>query len=93
MIVVTGATGTVGRELVRLLSTRGAAVRALTRDARGRRARPGVEWVEADLAARERLPAALEGAESLFLLTGNGNVAINYTSGVQVAKPWVKLME
>lgn len=71
MIVLTGATGTVGSEPVRLLAGGEEPVRALSRDpARGEEL-PGVEWVEADLARREDLPAAFEGADRLFLLTGN----------------------
>ena len=71
MIAVTGATGTIGSELVRLLSERGEAVRALTRRA-GEQARvAGVEWVEADLADRGGLAGVLEGCDRVFLLTGN----------------------
>lgn len=72
MIAVTGATGTIGSELVRLLPERGLRVRALTRNPEGRAPIPGVEWIGADLARREGLEDALAGAERLFLLTGNG---------------------
>ncbi len=71
MIAVTGATGTTGSELVRLLSAAGQRVRALTRRAQGRPTLAGVEWVEADLAERDGLAAALEGTDRLFLLTAN----------------------
>lgn len=71
MIAVTGATGTIGRELVHLLSTRGEAVRALTRRPEGREPAAGVEWVGADLAEPADLPRILEGSRRLFLLTGN----------------------
>lgn len=71
MIGVTGATGTIGRPLVRALSGRGLETRAFSRDpARGERL-AGVTWVSADLADREGLTAALEGVATLFLLTGN----------------------
>ncbi len=71
MIVVTGATGTIGSELVARLAEAGHAVRALTRRPEGREALEGVQWVGADLADRGRLREALGGAEKLFLLTGN----------------------
>jgi len=71
MILIIGATGTVGRELVRLLATRGIPLRALTRDpARAEAiAYPGVEIVIGDLAAPETLAPALAGIGKLFLLT------------------------
>ena len=71
MIVVTGATGKIGKELVRQLAARGAAVRALSRHAGRGEEIPGVEWVAADLAQREHLVSAFAGAEKLFLLTAN----------------------
>lgn len=71
MIVVTGATGKIGSELVRLLAQRGEAVRALARHAGRGEELSGVEWVAADLARREGLAAAFAGAEKLFLLTAN----------------------
>lgn len=72
MIAVTGATGTIGSELVRQLAERDVAVRALSRRAEAAEPLPGVDWVTADLAEREGLVDALDGAERLFLLTGNG---------------------
>lgn len=72
MIIVTGATGNVGSELVRLLSEGGSSVRALSREPERGQDLPGVEWVQADLARRKELPEAFEGGDRLFLLTGNG---------------------
>lgn len=71
MIGVMGATGTVGGELIRLLSSHGARARAFSRCPEAAEALTGVEWVAADLADRKRLPTAFEGLERLFLLTGN----------------------
>lgn len=79
MILVTGATGNIGRELVRQLYVdgRGASVRALTRNA----ARPGasmpdgVEVAEGDLERAETLKSALSGVRSLFLISGVGDDA------------------
>lgn len=71
MILVAGGTGTVGTELVRILSERGASVRAVVRDldrAGGIR-RPGVELVRGDLSRPESLPPALAGCDHVFLLS------------------------
>jgi uncharacterized protein YbjT (DUF2867 family) len=71
MIVVTGATGRIGSELVRRLAQRGEAVRGLARSAGRGEELPGVEWVAADLAQRDGLVPSFAGAERLFLLTAN----------------------
>ncbi|MET7798647.1 SDR family oxidoreductase [Streptomyces decoyicus] len=67
MIVVTGATGNIGRSLVGRLLAEGAAVRALTRDP----ARAGLpaeaETVRADLTGTDDPGPLLAGAEALFL--------------------------
>lgn len=67
MIVVTGATGNVGRPLVRALVEAGEPVTAVSRGGAGVPA--GVRWHRADLAEPAGLAPALDGAESLFLLT------------------------
>lgn len=72
MIAVIGATGTIGNELVRLLSARETAVRALSRRPAEGEELPGVEWAAVDLADRDGSAGALAGADRLFLLTGNG---------------------
>jgi uncharacterized protein YbjT (DUF2867 family) len=69
VIVVTGGTGAVGSELLRLLSQAGIATRALTRNPQETRKLPGIRWVAGDLAKPQMLPAVFEGAEQLFLLT------------------------
>ncbi|MFD9407809.1 SDR family oxidoreductase [Streptomyces sp. NPDC059989] len=66
MIVVTGATGNVGRELVRILVAAGEQVTAVSR---GPAEVPdGVRHHQADLGVPEGLRPALEGADALFLL-------------------------
>lgn len=67
MIVVTGATGNVGRPLVRALAAAGERVTTVSRKAAD--VPPGVRHVRADLAEPESLKPALDGAEALFLLT------------------------
>ena len=71
MILVTGATGNVGAELVRTLADGGHPVRALVRD-ESRRAGlpPGVEAVAGDLNRPESLGPALEGVTAVHLLAG-----------------------
>ena len=67
MIVVTGATGTVGRPLVALLKDQGVAVRAVARFADAGTVPVGVEVHKADLARPEEVAPALEGARALFV--------------------------
>jgi uncharacterized protein YbjT (DUF2867 family) len=71
VITVTGSTGTIGSELVRLLSQAGVATRAIARSVAQARALPHVTSVAADLRDLQTLDAALLGTERLFLLTGN----------------------
>lgn len=66
MILVTGATGNVGRPLVAGLSARGATVRALSRDPS--RADLPVEVVAGDLSDAATLEPALRGVDTVFLL-------------------------
>ena len=68
---MTGSTGTIGSELVRLLSSAGVDTRALHRDVRKTRTLPNVVWVRADLDDARGLKVALEGTQRLFLVTGN----------------------
>lgn len=66
MIVVTGATGTVGRHVVSLLLEQGASVRAVTRDS-SRVMNQGAEVVQADPTRPETMADAMKGAAALFL--------------------------
>ncbi len=67
MIVVTGATGNIGRCLVDRLLAEGAAVRALTRDPARAALPAGAEVVRADLTGTDDLAPLLAGADALFL--------------------------
>ena len=68
-VVVTGATGLVGRRLVERLRLEGEPVRAVTRDP-GRARLPGdVEVVQGDLGSPERMAEVFAGADRLHLMT------------------------
>lgn len=69
-ILVTGATGTVGRHVTEQLVQRGVPVRALTRDPARARARlpEGVELAAGDLMKPETLGDALQDVEAMFLI-------------------------
>jgi uncharacterized protein YbjT (DUF2867 family) len=71
MILITGSTGHIGSEVVRLLSQAGMPARALVRNPSQKQNLPGITWVTGDLAKRETLPAVFDGCTKLFLLTGN----------------------
>jgi uncharacterized protein YbjT (DUF2867 family) len=69
MIVVTGATGQAGSEVVRALAARGDRLRAFVRDPGPARRKLGedVELAAGDLADPRSVRAALDGADTLFL--------------------------
>ncbi|AOR30136.1 NmrA family transcriptional regulator [Streptomyces fodineus] len=75
MIVVTGATGNVGRALVAGLTEAGEAVTAVARRIGKEDMPPGVRAVAADLAEPQSLAPALEGAKALFLLVAGEDPA------------------
>ena len=83
-ILVVGATGTVGREVVRQLAAHGARVRAFVRDEqRGRRilGRFKVEYAVGDLAAPASVARAARGCAGLFLLTQDGPRQVEHAVG------------
>ena len=67
-ILVTGATGRVGRHLVEQLIQRGAKVRVLVRDLAKADFPAGVEIAKGDLLDIDALRAAFKGVRTLFLL-------------------------
>ena len=69
MILVLGATGTVGSALVRELAARDASLRVLVRSLGRRPIPPKTQIVTGDLAEPGSLAAAFHGIERLFLLT------------------------
>lgn len=66
MILVTGATGTVGRHVVRQLHMAGYNVRALSRNPEKANFPEGVQAAAGDLTKPETLSAALDGVEKVF---------------------------
>lgn len=81
MIVVTGATGNVGRPLVQALADAGEQVTAVSRKSSYGDVPAGVRRMAADLTDPTGLKEAVDGADALFLLTSGeflgagGNVA------------------
>ena len=87
MILVTGGTGLVGSEILRLLSQSGVAACALTRNPQKAKPLPGITWVAGDLTKPDTLPAAFRGAKTLFLNSAIGEdlVALQ-NNGVAAAR-------
>ncbi|MFI6691469.1 NmrA family NAD(P)-binding protein [Streptomyces sp. NPDC050433] len=87
--LVTGATGTVGRQIVLELLSRGHTVRALTRDP-SRAGIPdfpdGVEVVRGDLADPASLVPALEGVTGLHLITFDGGGFAALETGPEIVE-------
>jgi uncharacterized protein YbjT (DUF2867 family) len=79
-ILVTGATGNVGRNVVEQLANRGADVRALVRDPAKAGFPATVNVVQGDLLDVDALRSAFSGVSTLFLL--NGVVADEYTQAL-----------
>jgi len=69
MILVTGGTGVVGSEILRLLSRAQIPARALTRNPQKAQDLPGITWVAGDLARAETLTRVFEDVKTAFLLT------------------------
>ena len=67
-ILITGATGRVGRNVVEQLTKRGASFRVLTRDPSKVNFAAGVEVLKGDLLDLDALRAAFSGVSTLFLL-------------------------
>lgn len=92
MILVTGATGLNGGELVRRLVKRNVPVRALVRSrakAAGLTALPGVEVVGGDMARPDSLAAPLRGVERAMLISSSDptmlDVQTNFIAAAKAA--------
>ncbi|HET7578130.1 MAG TPA: SDR family oxidoreductase [Bacillales bacterium] len=68
MILITGATGNVGREIVKKLHKSGHKVRALSRNPEKAELPPGVEVVAGDLSHPETLKNALDRIQKVFMI-------------------------
>jgi uncharacterized protein YbjT (DUF2867 family) len=83
MILVTGATGLNGSELVRRLSAKGIPSRALVRNlakAQPLASLPHVEVVEGDMARPDSLTAALRGVERAMLISSSDPTMVDVQS-------------
>jgi uncharacterized protein YbjT (DUF2867 family) len=87
MILVTGASGHVGGELVARLAAVGRPVRALVRDTAKYQASAGVEAVSGDMDQPSSMAAAFDGVDAAFLLGGfadmPGVLAVARDAGVR----------
>ncbi|MBC7268061.1 MAG: NAD(P)H-binding protein [Streptomyces sp.] len=82
MIVVTGATGNVGRPLVRTLAAAGAPVTATSRGVLDADLPDGVRRLPADLTDVESLRPVLDGADALFLQNGGPSAHLLDAPGI-----------
>lgn len=80
-ILITGATGTVGRHIVRHLLDLGETVRCLTRNPAGASFPDGVEVVQGDLRNPATLDSALDGVTAAHLITFAGDDFAPITEG------------
>lgn len=87
-ILVTGGTGTVGSEVVRLLIARGERPRVLTRSAEHAAALPaGADGVVGDLARAHTLTAAFDAVDRVVLITAlSATEAEEGVAGVEAAQ-------
>jgi uncharacterized protein YbjT (DUF2867 family) len=85
-ILVTGATGTVGRQVIAELLRRQEPVRALTRDPGKADFPAGVEVVRGDLTDPASLLPAFEGVRAAHLITFGGPMFAPLTTGPEIVE-------
>lgn len=83
-ILVTGATGNVGRHIVNQLHEAGHQVRALTRNPANAGLPPGVEAVAGDLSDIGTLGGAFRGVDAVHLITFGGGGHGDLTNGAEI---------
>jgi len=86
LILVTGSTGTVGREVVKQLVEGGHKVRALVRDPAKAKFDSSVEVVQGDLARPETLAAAFSGVDKAFVISNGPDLTKLETNAFTAAK-------
>lgn len=80
-ILVSGATGTVGRHIVSQLVERGENVRALTRDPQRANLPEGVDIVRGSLTDADAVRRAVEGCDAVHFITFNGEFGETLANG------------
>ena len=86
LILVTGATGTVGAEVVKQLAEAGQRVRALVRDPAKAKFGSAVEIVAADLSKPETLGPAFAGVDKAFVASNGLDIATLEANAFDAAK-------
>lgn len=71
MILITGATGNTGSEILKRLCSAGIPIRAMQRPGRASSALPGVEIAEADFDDPNSIRRALDGVDRAYLVTNS----------------------
>lgn len=91
-ILLTGATGFVGRAVRPALEAAGWQVRCLTRNvSRARADAPNLEWVEGDVSDADACARAMEGCDAaLYLVHGIGEGADYHTQEVRAAHTFAR---
>jgi uncharacterized protein YbjT (DUF2867 family) len=87
MLLLVGATGKIGRHVLRELTARGERPRVLVRDLALARTRLGddAEYVRADLADPATLPPALDGVDAAYLAVGHSDRTVELETGFLAA--------
>jgi uncharacterized protein YbjT (DUF2867 family) len=87
MLLILGATGHIGHELVSILSSNGVAAVAVTRDPEHAPPISGIRWVRGDLVDPRSLSDLFRQVHAMFLLTGNGaDLATLQSNAIQAAR-------
>ncbi len=83
-ILVSGATGTVGRHIVSQLLERGESVRALSRDPQRADLPEGVDVVRGDLTDADAFRRVVEGCGAVHFITFHGEFGETLTNGAEL---------
>jgi uncharacterized protein YbjT (DUF2867 family) len=85
-ILVTGATGTVGKHVVEKLVNKGEQVRAVSRNPERAHLSAGVEVVAGDLMAPETLVSAFKDVTALYLITSSDRAGATLETNSQIVE-------